>query len=61
MMNTILITSLQLCRSRDDESGYGEAIVGGTLVDCTNTWDKICWVIICFGKFSWGISGAFSK
>lgn len=36
MMNTILITSLRLCRSRN-ESGYGEARVGGTLVDCTNT------------------------
>ena len=42
MMNTILITSLQLYRSRDDQSGYGEARVGGILVDCTNTWDKIC-------------------
>lgn len=57
MMNTTLITSLQLCRSRD-KSGDREARIGGALVDCTNTWDRICWMIICS---SWGIGGAFSK
>lgn len=57
MMNTILITSLQHCRSRDES---GQKLEGHWCI-VRILGIKICWMIICFGRFSWGISGAFAK